>query len=277
MQYIDIYGGLGNQMFQYAFYLSKANKGCKVLPDISLFRSDKNHTMHNGFELTNIFNLTPSVEFHSSVFSQTFIRVALKFKFGFLIGGDNVALGFQEQLMNSRKYHLHGYWQSDKYFQGVADKVRSEFVFKGIDQNNLAIAKEMKSSKEYTSVSLHVRRGDYIKYNMHLLGRDYYEKAIEYIKSKVDRPKFYIFSDDMDAAIDIINKFDVAYNPITINSGADSYKDMFLMSQCRHNIIANSSFSWWGAWLNGNPEKIVVAPLWGKDFICEEWITINAE
>lgn len=275
MQYIDIFGGLGNQMFQYAFYLSKVNKGCEVVPDISLFRSDKKHLMHNGFELGRIFNINPSIVFHSSWISQQLIKIALKFKLNFLITKDNVFWGYQEKLLNSTKYHLHGYWQSAKYFLDVVDQVRKEFVFKNIDQKNLAIAKEMKECRDFTSISIHVRRGDYVNYNMKLLGHDYYEKAIEYVKSKVNHPRFYIFSDDMDAAIEIVKKLDVVYTPITINSGADSYKDMFLMSQCAHNIIANSSFSWWGAWLNDNSNKIVVAPSWGKDFICEEWVTIN--
>ena len=275
MQHVDIFGGLGNQMFQYAFYLSLLNKGRKVIPDISLFRSDKKHLMHNGFELEKIFSLNPSVVFHSSWFSQQLIKILLKFKLEILITKDSVHFGVQEKLLNSTIFHLHGYWQSEKYFHDVADRVRTEFIFKNIDQENLAIAKEMRSSQKYTSVSLHVRRGDYIKYNMQLLGRDYYEKAIEYIKSQVERPMFYIFSDDMDVATDIVKKLNVAYTPITINSGADSYKDMYLMSQCAHNIIANSSFSWWGAWLNNNPQKIVVAPLWGKDFICDSWKTIS--
>lgn len=275
MQYIDIYGGLGNQMFQYAFYLSKLNNGCRVVPDISLFRSDKKHLMHNGFELEGIFKLNHSVVFHSSWFSQQLIKIALKFKLDFLITKDNVFWGYQEKLQKSTKLHLHGYWQSEQYFLNVANNVREEFVFKNIDQNNLAIAKEMKDCLNFTSVSLHVRRGDYASYNMKLLGRDYYERAIEYIKSKVDNPRFYIFSDDMDAATDIVKKLNVAFTPIMINSGVDSYKDMFLMSQCKHNIIANSSFSWWGAWLNTNNDKIVVAPSWGKDFNCEDWVIIN--
>jgi hypothetical protein len=275
MQYVDIYGGLGNQMFQYALYLSKKNQGYNVVPDISLFRSDKNHLMHNGFELDKLFNLNPSVVFHSSLFSQYVIKIALKLNLSFLISKDNVFWGYQEKLKNSSKLHLHGYWQSEKYFDDVAEQVRTEFVFKNIDQQNMAISQEMKDDSEYTSVSLHVRRGDYVNYNMKLLGKQYYEQSIDYIKSKVERPRFYIFSDDMKAAIDIVKMLDVAYIPISINSGADSYKDMFLMSQCKHNIIANSSFSWWGAWLNNNKDKIVVAPTWGKDFNCEKWIIIN--
>lgn len=273
-QHIDIFGGLGNQMFQYAFYLSKKNQGCNVIPDISLFRSDKKHLMHNGFELDKIFVLNPSVDFHSSLFDQYLIKIALKLNLSFLISKDSVFWGYQEKLNASNKLHLHGYWQSEKYFADVVDRVRSEFTFKNIDKTNMALSHEMSDDSEYTSVSLHVRRGDYVNYNMKLLGKEYYEKAINYIKSKVKNPKFYIFSDDINAAIKIVESTGGVYTPITINSDADSYKDMFLMSQCKHNIIANSSFSWWGAWLNSNNKKMVIAPSWSKDFNCEDWIVL---
>ena len=274
-QHIDIFGGLGNQMFQYAFYLSKKEMGYNVIPDISLFRTDKRHLMHNGFELAKIFNLNSSVVFHSSFFSQYLIKLALKLKLRFLISNDSVSLGYRENLKFSKLYHLHGYWQSEKYFNDITDLVRKEFVFKDVDQINLTLSREMNDDSEYTSISLHIRRGDYINYNMKLLGRAYYEKAIDYIKSKVENPKFYIFSDDMSAAIKIVKGMGVTYTPISINTGIDSYKDMFLMSQCKNNIIANSSFSWWGAWLNANKKKMVIAPSWGKDFNCKDWIIIG--
>ena len=95
------------------------------------------------------------------------------------------------------------------------------------------------------------------------------------IESKVHNPRYFIFSDDMEAAKEIAGRLGINYIPVTLNSGVDSYKDMFLMSQCKHNIIANSSFSWWGAWLNNNANKIVIAPCWAKDFNCEDWITID--
>jgi hypothetical protein len=274
MQHIDIFGGLGNQMFQYAFYLSKKKSGCDVIPDISLFSSNKKHLMHNGFELNKIFNLNPSVTFHSSKYSLYLIKFAFKLHLSKLITIDNVYWGYQETLKNSNAYHLYGYWQSQKYFSNAMDVVRSEFVFKNIDHDNLSLSRLLNDDGEHVSVSLHVRRGDYYKFNMKILGSDYYSKAINYFLSRLEKPMFYVFSDDMDAAVEIVEKIGVEYRPVTINVGENSYKDMFLMSQCKHNIIANSSFSWWGAWLNNNKEKIVVAPSWYKDFNCEDWITL---
>lgn len=275
MQHIDIFAGLGNQMFQYAFYLSKLHMGCAVVPDISLFRGSKDPVMHNGFELKRVFNLNSSVVFYSSFFSKYFIKFALMTNLNSMICRENYYLGYQEQWLRSDKYHIYGYWQSERYFKDVADIVRKEFVFKDIDHHNLALAQEMQDDSEYTSVSIHVRRGDYFTYNLKVLDIDYYEKAVNYIKSKIQKPRFYFFSDDMQAAIEIAGKLGIDCIPVLLNSGVDSYKDMFLMSQCKHNIIANSSFSWWGAWLNNNESKIVITPSWGRDFKCEDWILIK--
>ena len=91
----------------------------------------------------------------------------------------------------------------------------------------------------------------------------------------MDSPYFYIFSDDATEADNIARQCSIAYTLINHNTGIDSYKDMYLMSNCKHNIIANSSFSWWGAWLNANPQKIVVSPLWGKHFHCKKWTLVE--
>ena len=274
-QHIDIFFGLGNQMFQYAFYLAKLHKGCKVVPDISLFKNNTEPAMHNGFELERVFNLNHSVVFHSKYCSQFLIMRAKTHKMNCLFCKDDFNLGYQEDAVKSKKYHMFGFWQSEKYFKDVADIVMAEFVFKEIDQQNAALAQEMQDDSVFTSVSIHVRRGDYISYNFKLLGIGYYKKAVEYIESKVHNPRYFIFSDDMEAAKEIAGRLGINYIPVTLNSGVDSYKDMFLMSQCKHNIIANSSCSWWGAWLNNNANKIVIAPCWAKDFNCEDWITID--
>ena len=109
----------------------------------------------------------------------------------------------------------------------------------------------------------------------------YYAKAITYICNKIDQPSFFVFSNEIDW---VKNNVDIP-NPtyIDFNNGADSWQDMFLMSQCKHNIIANSSFSWWGAWLNSGQEKLVIAPKkWFNnheinDIVCESWIKIDSQ
>ncbi len=125
------------------------------------------------------------------------------------------------------------------------------------DENRLLM---QKMSAE-NSVAIHVRRGDYKNSRFTLLDIEtYYLKAIEKIKEQVKNPKFYIFSNDIDFVKTHFSKMDIDSEIVDINSGQQSFMDMVLMSNCKHNIIANSSFSWWSAWLNENPDKIVIAP-----------------
>ena len=134
---------------------------------------------------------------------------------------------------------------------------------------------------ETNSVSLHVRRGDYVKLqHIHgLCDLDYYAHAIRFITEHLTNPHFFIFSDDIQWVTNNL-KIGFSHTFVDINHGHDSAWDMWLMANCKHNIIANSSFSWWGAWLNQNPNKIVVAPAqWfadgqQTDIISDDWTKI---
>src|SRR5690606_38192956 len=142
----------------------------------------------------------------------------------------------------------------------VAEELREHFQFPQItDIKNKELIQHI---QQRNSVSLHVRRGDYlIASNQHLgsiCDNAYYEKAITYINEKTDSPLFVIFSNDIPWCKETFNNIDAIF--VDWNTGNQSYIDMQLMSLCKHNIIANSSFSWWGAWLNNNPDKIVVSP-----------------
>lgn len=115
------------------------------------------------------------------------------------------------------------------------------------------------------AISVHVRRTDYVNSGRFNLTQGYYTRAMEYIAKIVENPHFYIFSDDINW-VEKNMEFNYPHTFVKGNMEQDSYIDMWLMSQCKHNIIANSTFSWWGAWLNNNPEKIVIAPnVWGKE------------
>lgn len=158
--------------------------------------------------------------------------------------------------------YLEGYWNSEKYFIGIADIIRREFTVKiPASDRNKELA-EMISSTQ--SVSTHIRRGDYIldeqaNKTHGMCGLDYYRRCIEYLADSVREPHFFVFSDDPHWCH---NNLRLPY-PITFVSYNDmehSYEDLRLMSQCKHNIIANSTFSWWGAWLNPNKDKLVLAP-----------------
>jgi hypothetical protein len=155
-----------------------------------------------------------------------------------------------------------GNWQSERYFVDVMDMIRADFTFGTAPAGRNTELAELIGNT--TAVSLHIRRGD-IAANptslaVHgLCSLDYYRKAIEYVASKLAKPEFIIFSDDMHW---VRENLQVNYpcHYVDHNIGIESYNDMRLMSLCHHHIIANSSFSWWGAWLNPSKEKMVVAP-----------------
>ena len=253
---VIITGGLGNQMFEYALVLALRSRGHIIRLDTSYFDFFQ---MHNGYELERIFGINEAL-INSQGLHLWWLRLLHKFRPNFLYKVDEQQ--YDESILVSPKAYLFGYWQDELYFSNINDKVREAFTFRGIDSRNIEISKRMQSCN---SVSLHIRRGDYAAFGMTIIKEDYYENAIKYINSNVEAPSYFIFSDDMESSKEMANNLGIQYELIDFNRKEDSYKDMFLMSQCKHNIIANSSFSWWGAWLNNNQNKIVVAPnSWNK-------------
>jgi hypothetical protein len=179
--------------------------------------------------------------------------------------------------------YLMGYWQSEKYFSAISEQIREDFSFRlAINNQNTQLAFKI---SQHNAVSLHIRRGDYannptVTATHGLCPISYYHNAIEYIAHRVKQPYFFIFSDDIVWAKENL-KMDLHSTYIDHNQGAESYNDMRLMSLCRHHIIANSSFSWWGAWLNPNIDKIAIAPKqWfvkdvnTQDLIPKDWVRL---
>ena len=157
---------------------------------------------------------------------------------------------------------LFGYWISESYFADAAHIIRHEFRFRSppTPENEKWVARLI----ETDSVAIHVRRGDYasdptVAANHGLCGVEYYRRAVDLMRSRVSDPRFFVFSDDLDWARDNLRLGDDA-EFVSHNRGAASHEDLRLMGLARHNIIANSSFSWWGAWLNRNESKVVLAP-----------------
>ena len=182
---------------------------------------------------------------------------------------------------------LLGYWQSFKYFENIKDLLREEFRLKSssISKKNHELISEIKKEK---SVAIHIRRGDYVSDNFFLenLGvcsLKYYLNAINHIVQRVADPCFYIFSDDPDWVMKNL-KIDHRHYFVTHNLGKSDYEDFRLMNACNHFIIANSSFSWWAAWLADGIDKIVLAPdQWFvkdpmpiEDRIPASWIRISS-
>lgn len=289
----SIIGGLGNQMFQYAAGRALSlERGQPFRLDVAGFAD---YRLHHGFELQRVFDFSAEIATEaevrsilgwqfSSVIRRAVSRPGLAFlrRDGFVIephfdywpGINNVP----------HDCYLSGYWQSEKYFKNMAEVIRSEFTFKcPLENRNSELADEI---SQVSAVSLHVRRGDYLTNTkntaMHgLCSLDYYREAIQYISVRVEKPHFFIFSDDI-AWVKNNLKMDFSCQYVDHNNGPQSYNDMHLMSLCQHHIIANSSFSWWGAWLNPRPNKMVIAPMkWfasqqksTRDLIPSSWVNL---
>lgn len=251
MKNVIVTGGLGNQMFQYAYLLSLRSAGINAIMDISYYDFFK---MHNGYELERVFGIKETM-INSQGIHMVWLRVLNKYQPSFLYTVDKFR--YDETLLKKPRKYIFGYWQDEQYFRGINKDIKDIFCFHNLDDLNIAMSEEMKS---LNSVSIHIRRGDYAEFGMSIVGEEYYKKAVNTLLEKVDNPVFYILSDDMQVAEKMATNMGLNYRLVSHNRGAYSYKDMFLMSQCKHNIIANSSFSWWGAWLNNNVSKIVIAP-----------------
>jgi hypothetical protein len=264
-------GGLGNQMFQYAAGRALAVSRAE---DFYVDLRDFNHyELHNGYELGRVFKL------NEKNINQISLSKKLNWQTTGLLGRifrQPLASLFRSKSIaiephfnywpNIKKIpspvYMRGYWQTEKYFQDCKSVIREDFSFKNelIDLNK-ELSLDIKASK---SVAIHVRRGDYVldrKTAKVLVVQDinYYKSAIRYMASRVDCPNYFIFSDDIEWVKENF-KFLPNITVVSHNQCANSHFDMQLMSLCQHNIIANSSFSWWGAWLNDNPSKIVIAP-----------------
>lgn len=264
MKIVKFLGGLGNQMFQYAFYKAWEGRVKNVTADLTGY---KTYGLHNGFELETIFGISVkkaapfAVDLYNPYNRTWYIR-----KIRRITGLKNAYYEeqtpycFDKTIFQDKTSKLYwGYWQNQDYFINIEDQIRTDFQFiLPLDSKNAQLLKEIQTS---CSISIHIRRGDYLKEELlgGLCPLDYYRKAIELICTQVINPIFFIFSDDIEWSMKNLN---IAHKTIFVegNIGANSYIDMLLMSNCKHNIIANSSFSWWGAWLNKNPKKIVIGP-----------------
>jgi len=269
-------GGLGNQMFQYALYLHFSSRQLTTKADISQFEDYK---LHNGYELERIFNIKAS---YAGKRERAIVNALSKCMH--LLSNHPYRekarrqWQFQESFTRVKFGLLRGYWQTEKYFEAIAPIIREQFSFPVLqDEVNKQLLSKIQSRP---SVSLHIRRGDYLNSSQSSgLPLAYYKEAISFINASVPGAYYVVFSDDIAWAREYIQEKNVCF--VDWNSGSESYRDMQLMSHCQHNIIANSSFSWWGAWLNAHEHKIVIAPQqWmpgiaaSTDIIPKGWIQV---
>jgi hypothetical protein len=260
---VRLRGGLGNQLFQFAagYALSQHHK-VELKLDLYTYSRHK----YRRFELENLkipFSIATRSEIHHFTGNNPLKRFLNKRENYLrcpLVFSQPHYHYFENFLSLPADLYLSGYWQSEKYFLAVKDQIQKFYQAKTqLDHNNAALSDQF---SQVNSVAVHVRRGDYTSatYSGFFGGISdtYYTEAIQRIKEKTDNPVFFIFSDNIEWCKNNLDVQNARY--IDHNRGADSYKDLILMSQAKHNIIANSTFSWWAAWLNSNTKKMVIAP-----------------
>ena len=274
---VSMKGGLGNQLFQYAIgrRLSLA-RGCQLGLDLAWYDDPEVRlgTTPRKYELGQ-FNIAASraaksdVERIRSIGSRSFrgrstlaragilrprgwIRERTPFRFDSFVA----AAGDES--------YLDGYWQAARYFSDIDDVIRADLAFE--QPATAETVRQLTQIEASTSVGVHVRRGDYTTSQSHhpLCSAAYYQRAMERLLSRVPDAKFFVFSDDPRWAADNIARI----GPLEVvahNDNESGYEDLRMFAACRHHVIANSTFSWWGAWLNPRPGKIVIAP--------DRWLT----
>lgn len=267
----EVFGGLGNQMFQYAagralavrhgveLYLSRQNLHWDTQRDYSLDRMNINARL-----------LTPEQERRclQIIGERNRGKRAWRKVMRHLLPGryfkhfPDLHKSWRAEFAQLRPAcYLEGYWQDQRYFADIRPTLLEEFTpADPLAGRNLELATQI---RQCNAVSLHVRRGDYQQPNiakvMAHCSLDYYRQAIAHVTSRCEKPVFFVFSDDIPWVRDNL-PLGQAVVHVDHNDGQSAQEDMRLMSLCKHNIIANSTFSWWGAWLNNHPDKIVCCP-----------------
>lgn len=281
-------GGLGNQMFQYA-----AGKRLSELHDTEL-KLDISPllTGYNREYSLDEFNIRAEVATSNEIDNfRSRPSLLRRFLFRRDMKGPHHTykephFHFDEKVFSlPDNTYIEGYWQSWKYFDGISNLLRKDFSFKSIDTSGIDPILDLIRDSE--SVAIHIRLGDYLKnpetHSIHgVCSPEYYAASVKYILDRVDSSHFFVFSDDISLAKERYPFYGLPVTYMESHAGKNSYLDMFLMARCRHFIIANSTFSWWSAWLGSRPGKIVIAPKkWfndpgfiTKDLYMPDWVQI---
>lgn len=253
-----IYGGLGNQLFQYCLGRHLAIKNqCDLKLDLTYFKKENSWPFQLDFYKVNYQGVIEEEALAGMMAGNAWWKKFLLPAKRLVAKDKNKA--FQPDVL---KYKapciIDGYWQSDKYFKAIAPTIQEELTLKPeflSDVYDELLAK----IKTGTYVSLHVRRGDYVKVGAPLASISYYEAAIEEMTRLVEEPNFLVFSDDI-AWVKENLRIEAPVMWMENSLALEDFETLQLMSQCKHHIIGNSTYSWWGAWLNQRMEKIVIYP-----------------
>jgi Glycosyl transferase family 11 len=297
-----LWGGLGNQLFQYAYGYSIAMQNkCDLVLDTRFYEDffiEKNKRFTR--QKVQILNLNlehstlyrdidvklPLVSILQKKNMNRLIRIPKRFNVSINNGYRYVKetrFNYDENLsqLKGQYFYLDGYWQCEKYFNKYRNEILKQFV---IRSNTVEEYLNVNSIRSTCSVAVHIRRGDYVNNhnkfsNLYLLTETYYKRAMQFFTSKFGTPNFYIFTNDVKWAMD---KFSDFHNCtfVNVDRNMSDIEEFQIMASCRHQIISNSTFSWWAGWLNIYPEKIVIAPdKWfgNRDIIPATWDTLSLE
>lgn len=284
MVIIKLMGGLGNQMFQFAFGVNYIKKQIPVKFDTSYFNHD---SRHGGYQLERVFeNITIDRAVKRDIFyflekvktADGDFSYQLKENRHFVDTVNGGEFSYHPDLLEIDNAYLIGYWQNEQYLNDNRNTLKKYFKFKPISATGLKETADLITATN--AVSIHVRRGDYLQSAAHVtLDSRYFREAIQYMRHKIADPYFFVFSDDINWAKEHLQADHIHF--VENNNIEHSYIDMQLMSYCKHNIIANSTFSWWAAWLNENPGKTVISPaLWfniqenAAGLTLKNWVTL---
>lgn len=288
---VRIQGGLGNQMFQYAF-----GKAAALRNKMDLFfdKAPFNPKKHSAFAL-DVFDLkcefadkeilaqvlTPHFEFRKKLWKA--IKIPFKYAPTHIL---EPKFSYNEQFkILPQSAYFDGYWQCEKYFADFADIIKKDFTPR--EESKFKNNKFYEDIISSNSVAIHIRCGDYVnnaryKKMLYVCGENYFKNAISRAREILENPQFFIFSDDHEY---VKSNYRLGEEFKLVQSSC-AIEDMYLMQTCRHNIISNSSFSWWAAWLNKNLQKTVIAPSrWAtdhskldyRDVIPPSWIKVATD
>ena len=266
---VRIEGGIGNQLFCYAAArrLALVNNAELVIDDVTGFARDRRYRREYALDHFNIPSRKATLAERLEPFER-YRRGMMKWvsnrkPFAERRYMEQEGLAFDERLLSLQvkgTIYLDGYWQSEDYFKDVEKTIREDLqIISPGDEFNQHMAEEI---HECNAVAVHVRFFDGLESTpVHNVSIDYYQRAIELLKSKIDSPHYFLFSDNPDAARASLALPEGRVTFVFHNHGDENaYADLWLMTQCRHFIIANSTFSWWGAWLGQKMNSLVVAP-----------------
>lgn len=269
---IRVMGGLGNQLQQYALYRKYESMGVEARLDLSWFDEavQQNMLAKRRLELDHFVKLPMQIATEDDIYAllgrqfgeseKLFAKIKRKLNPAYAPVFTESDM-YHPQILSWKQKYLVGYWACEKYYADILPELRESIRFpESSDERNHRLAEEMEQKE---SVSLHIRRGDYLdEANRAMFGNicteAYYDRAIAYMKEKFPQAVFYIFSDDSDYVREHYQGEE--YHIVDWNHGDDSFYDMMLMSHCRHNICANSTFSFWGARLNRHTDKVMIRP-----------------